>query len=299
MPLFSSSKDVTTQLKKKNFPNEKALQTFVEENLEYLFGIRFIASEYSTSKQHGGRIDSLGLDENNSPVIIEYKRWEKDNIINQWLFYLDWLVDHEWDFQILVQNKLWNNIEVDFGSPRVLLVAQSFSKYDQYAINRMSENIELRSYARYEKDLFELKLTASSHAKKTAKQSKQLSKVKYTEYNVDQHLEGKNKLINWLYTTLQEKIFWLESEQAIEENPRKIYIAFRSSKNFLYIHIQAKAIKVHLPFKIEEFNDPKGILSVPAKWIQDRWVYCEAVLTSYDQIEDVVAIIKQSYLQSL
>jgi len=74
MPLFSSSKNVTTQLKKKDFPNEKALQTFVEDNLEYLFGIRFIASEYSTSKQHGGRIDSLGLDENNSPVIIEYKR---------------------------------------------------------------------------------------------------------------------------------------------------------------------------------------------------------------------------------
>ena len=102
------------QLKKQNFRNEKELQTFVEQNMESLFGIRFLASEFTTSKQHGGRIDSLGLDENNSPVIIEYKWGEKDNIINQGLFYLDWLVDHKGDFQLLVQNKLGNNVEVDF-----------------------------------------------------------------------------------------------------------------------------------------------------------------------------------------
>lgn len=53
---------------------EKSLQTLIEENLNPLMGIRFIASEHSTGKTHGGRIDSLGLDENQCPVIIEYKR---------------------------------------------------------------------------------------------------------------------------------------------------------------------------------------------------------------------------------
>ena len=118
--------------------------------METLFEIRFLASEFTTSKQHGGRIDSLGIDENNSPVIIEYKYGEKDNIVNQGLFYLDWLVDHKGDFQLLVQKKLGNNVKVDFGYPRLLLVAQTFSKYDQYAINRMSENIELWDYSQYE-----------------------------------------------------------------------------------------------------------------------------------------------------
>jgi RecB family endonuclease NucS len=42
--------------------------------MEALFGVRFLASEHSTGKKHGGRIDSLGLDENGSPVIFEYKR---------------------------------------------------------------------------------------------------------------------------------------------------------------------------------------------------------------------------------
>jgi RecB family endonuclease NucS len=126
MAIFLTTNSSAKQLKKQNFRNEKELQAFVEQNMESFFGIRFLASEFTTSKQHGGRIDSLGLDENNSPVIIEYKWGEKDNIINQGLFYLDWLVDHKGDFQLLVQKKLGKDIEVDFGSPRVLLIAQTF-----------------------------------------------------------------------------------------------------------------------------------------------------------------------------
>ena len=40
-------------------------------------------------------MDSIGIDENNCPVIVEYKRSSNENIINQGLFYLDWLLDHK------------------------------------------------------------------------------------------------------------------------------------------------------------------------------------------------------------
>ena len=45
---------------------EKQLQTLIEGNLETLLGIRFVKTEHSTGQAHGGRIDSLGLDENSS-----------------------------------------------------------------------------------------------------------------------------------------------------------------------------------------------------------------------------------------
>ena len=51
---------------------EKSVQTFFEKNLEALLGVRFLATEFTTS--NGGRIDTLGLDENGCPVILEYKR---------------------------------------------------------------------------------------------------------------------------------------------------------------------------------------------------------------------------------
>jgi RecB family endonuclease NucS len=51
---------------------EKSLQSLFERNLWPLLGVRFLASEFTTT--HGGRIDTLGLDENGCPVILEFKR---------------------------------------------------------------------------------------------------------------------------------------------------------------------------------------------------------------------------------
>ncbi|MFB6518167.1 hypothetical protein [Streptomyces sp. NPDC056401] len=49
------------------------------------------------------RIDSLGIDENGSPVVVEYKRGRDAGVITQGLFYLSWLVDHKAEFQHLVR----------------------------------------------------------------------------------------------------------------------------------------------------------------------------------------------------
>ena len=65
---------------------EKSLQSLIEAHLDTFLGVRFLASEYSTGKVHGGRIDTLGIDENGCPVIIEYKRSTDENVINQGLF---------------------------------------------------------------------------------------------------------------------------------------------------------------------------------------------------------------------
>lgn len=296
MAIFLTTNSTAKQLKKQNFRNEKELQTFIEQNMESLFGIRFLASEFTTSKQHGGRIDSLGLDENNSPIIIEYKWGEKDNIINQGLFYLDWLVDHKGDFQLLAQNKLGNSIEVDFGSPRVLLVAQTFSKYDQYAINRMAENIELWGYSRYENNVFELKLIASSQAKKTTSTVKQITKVNYEEYSVEDHLKNKNEQIKELFFALREKIFALESEQKIEENPRKLYIAYKVGRSFAEVKLQRSDIKVWIG---EDIDDPKDIIRDVSNIGHHGIGNSEITLKSFDELDYVVSLIKQSYLQSI
>jgi RecB family endonuclease NucS len=51
---------------------EAEVQGLVEAHMESLLDVRFLASEYGTGPVHGGRIDSLGLDENGSPVIVEF-----------------------------------------------------------------------------------------------------------------------------------------------------------------------------------------------------------------------------------
>ena len=69
------------------FTFEKELQKSIEDNMEVILGIKFLQSEYAAGKKHRDRIDSLGIDENYCPLIIEYKRSTNENLINQGLFY--------------------------------------------------------------------------------------------------------------------------------------------------------------------------------------------------------------------
>jgi RecB family endonuclease NucS len=110
MPLYQIKQNSTQQIKPSSFKSERELQRLFEANLEDLLGVRFVASEFTTGDRQRGRIDTLGLDEDGTPVIIEYKKSSKENIINQGLFYLDWLVDHKGDFTLIAQETLGNNM---------------------------------------------------------------------------------------------------------------------------------------------------------------------------------------------
>lgn len=100
--LFRISSTTAMELPGRAVAVEKHLQAMIEAQMLTFLGVRFLATEYATGKTHKGRIDSLGLDENNCPVIIEYKRHTNENVINQGLFYLDWLMDHRAEYQWLV-----------------------------------------------------------------------------------------------------------------------------------------------------------------------------------------------------
>lgn len=146
---------------------EKSLQVLFEANLEALLGIRFLATEHSTGPVHGGRIDTLGLDEDNSPVIIEYKRSVNENVINQGLFYLDWLLDHRKEFQWMVMERLGADAAnaVEWTAPRLICIAGDFTRYDEHAVKQIARNIELIRYRRFGDYLLMLELV---HAPKTA-----------------------------------------------------------------------------------------------------------------------------------
>ena len=149
--LFQINDSGVQELEGHSVSLEKSLQAFIEKQLEPLLGVRFLASEYSTGKAHGGRIDTLGIDENGCPVIIEYKRALNENVINQGLFYLDWLMDHRGDFELLVLKRFGEKIAetIEWNTPRLLCIAGDFTKYDEHAVQQISRNIELIRYRRF------------------------------------------------------------------------------------------------------------------------------------------------------
>ncbi len=122
--LFRLAGGTATELPSRTAVVEKHLQTLIESHMQTFLGVRFLASEYATGKTHRGCIDSLGLDENGCPVIIEYKRHSHESVINQGLFYLDWLLDHRAEFKLLVMEKLGNEAaqEIDWAGTHLLCI---------------------------------------------------------------------------------------------------------------------------------------------------------------------------------
>ena len=143
--------DENSTLKKvdrKDFKNEAELQKLIENNLLYVMGIRFIATEYPIPN---GRIDTLGIDEDDVPVIIEYK-WKKDlSAIVQGLFYLNWIMQNKQPFESIVKDKIGKEINVNWSTqPRLIIIAQDFDIKELSAINLMGPSVELKKYSFYQ-----------------------------------------------------------------------------------------------------------------------------------------------------
>lgn len=165
--LFRYSGDDSMELVPQLAALEKNLQHLMEKHLERFLGIRLLAHEYPATGRQRGFIDSLGLDENNCPVILEYKRHNNENIICQGLYYLNWLMEHQSEFVMLANQILGEEAAsaIEFGGSRVLCVASAFSRYDEDAIMQIDRNIELIRYRFFGEDMIMLEMLNTSLAR--------------------------------------------------------------------------------------------------------------------------------------
>lgn len=255
--LFRLSGGVATELAGHAAPLEKALQNLIEGQMDTLLGVRFLASEYKTGKTHRGRIDSLGLDENGCPVIVEYKRHSNENVINQGLFYLDWLMDHQAEFRWLVLEKLGKDAaeHIEWAGTRLLCIAADFTRYDQYAVQQIPRNIELVRYKLFGEDLLLLELvnaqavpdaTVAKTFVTAAELPSEMVSAKATskDKSVAEQLGLATPDIRMLYEQIRAYLLGLGED--VQEKPLKLYTAFRRLKNFACVIVSANRLLVML-----------------------------------------------------
>ncbi|RQU72141.1 DUF91 domain-containing protein [Burkholderia cenocepacia] len=239
--LFRLSNGNASELPSQAAKLEKQLQGLIEANLPTFLGVRFLASEYTTGKTHKGRIDSLGLDENGCPVIIEYKRHSNENVINQGLFYLDWLLDHQAEFRWLVMEKLGKDVadQIEWTGTRLLCIAADFTRYDEHAVQQIPRNIELLRYKLFGDDLLLLELvnaqsvpdaTAVKPAPADIVDEPESSKSSGKDRSLDEQLAHAPIEIRDLYAQTASYVTALGDD--VQENRLKFYTAFRRLKNF-------------------------------------------------------------------
>jgi predicted transport protein len=275
---------------------ERSLQTLFERNLEPLLGVRFLASEFPTTN---GRIDSLGLDENGSPVILEYKRATNENVINQGLFYLDWLMDHRGDFELLVLKKTGEKANaVDWSAPRLICVAGDFNRYDDHAVRQIQRNIELIRYRRFGTDLLMLDLVAATSVRRLSLDGKPVvvSHGSPTQYktistvlgDLDAVLAGRFEALRAFLTALGDDV---------QESTLRSYIAFKRIKNFACVEFRPSAGKILVYAKVApdtvtlELGFTRDVSKVGHPGTGDL----EMTLSTPDDLERAKPLIERSY----
>ena len=234
---------------------EKELQNVIENNMEIFFGVKFLASEYRTTD--GGRMDSIGIDENHCPVIFEYKRSMKDNVINQGLFYLNWLLDHKDSFKVLVIEKLGLKAadDIDWSMPRVVCIAGDFTKYDESAIKQMNRNISLIRYKKFGCDLLMFE-QINENIVTAITENEPNTKAKYTDKTFEEQLANTDATVKTLYQDLTNYVLSLGDD--ISETRLKSYAAFKKIKNIVTVVVLKKKMILHLPLDVNSVTFEEG-----------------------------------------
>lgn len=301
--LFRTENNSVTELRGSAVALEKSLQSTIERNMEAFLGVRFLASEFATT--NGGRMDSLGIDENSSPVIIEYKRASNENVINQGLFYLDWLMDHRRDFEWLVMDRFGEDLakSVDWSTPRLICIAGDFTKYDAHAVNQMNRNIELMRYRRFGEELLLFELLTSTSERPAREISTDgnsnddmaSTRSKSRHKTVTQYLADADQGLLDLYEALKAHLIALGDDVQIKTLDN--YVAFRRIKNFACVEVkpQIRHLKVFVKVDPDSIELESGFTRDVRNIGHFGTGELEILITDFETLEKAKSLLFSSY----
>ena len=283
---------------------EKDLQHLVEKSMEEFFAVMFLESEYSTGPVHGGRIDSLGIDDTNSPVIFENKRQVNENVINQGLFYLDWLLDHRAEFELIVLKRLGKEKaeKIDWNGARLICIANDFTRYDEHAVRQIQRNIQLVRYIKYDDRLLLFELVNATTGQATLIQKAGQPKINGAPSpsnrkakTAKENLESSSKEIQNLYTVLRDYCLSLGQDITYKEGLDQFI--FKRFRNFVCAEVHPRDNEIIFYVKV----DP-SMVSIETGFTRDmrnigHWGTgdLEVRIRNEDQFERAKPLIIQSY----
>lgn len=289
-------------IRENSFKLEKEMQSLTENNLQNIFNLTLIKSEFSLNNF---RIDTLAFDnEADAFVVIEYKKDKNFSVIDQGYAYLSLMLNNKADFILEyneTQDKTLKKSDVDWSQSRVLFISPSFTRYQMESINFKDLPIELWEIKKFGNNIisFSQVTTASSQesVKTISRDDDTTNKVKkeIKVYTEEEHIKGSSDTSVELYEKLKNSILDFGN---VSIKPKKKYIAFVGATNIVDVLIQKDVIKLWLNLKKGYLDDPKKIardVSNVGHWGNGDY---EIRVLNDDNFEYILSLIKQSYLKN-
>lgn len=301
MFLYKIDGENLEEIKEKPFSKEAELHKLCENNLENIFGLKFVRREFHFSNF---RLDTLAFDESSkSFVIIEYKNTSNFSVIDQGYAYLSLMLNNKAEF-ILEYNENCNSTlkrdDVDWSQSRVIFVSPAFNNYQKESINFKDLPFELWEVKKFRNNTMyfnQIKASKKAESIKTiATNSTEVDIVnkEVKVYTEDQHLDNLSEEIVELYDKI--KSFILSLDDTIDIKAKKLEIGFVYNKKVMVdIHLQKKGLKMWLNTKIGTLEDSREItrdVSKTGHWGNGDY---EIQISNDEDIEYIFSLIKQVY----
>ncbi len=305
MPIYNIEENNLSLIKKVDFNNERELQRLTENNLEELFNLKFIATEFQVDNL---RIDTLAYDgETNSFVIIEYKNVKNYSVIDQGYSYLSLLLNNKAEF-VLKFNQVFNKNkgkeDFDFTQTRVMFISPSYTTYQLKSVEFSDIAFELWKVSKFSNGtvLFDkvnnTNTTASIKQVTNSDKNKQKVNKEIKKYTEEDTLKGKSDDIISLYENLKEYIS--SQYDDIEIVHLKYYLVFKvNNKIIASLSVLAKSLKTWINLKDSDISDPdnriRNVSNIGHHGVGDY----ELSITSGDDFYYFNRLFKQSYDEKL
>jgi predicted transport protein len=302
MKLFSSTSTNLTQISEKPFKLEKEIQNITEANMELIFNLEFVDSEFSLSNF---RIDSLAFDsELNSFVIIEYKNTKNFSVIDQGYSYLSLLLNNKAEFVLRyneLKNKNLKKDSIDWSQSKVIFVSPSYTVYQKESINFKDLPIELWEIKQFVNNTV---MYLPIKANKTTESINTITSADNTITAVNQEVKTYTEEEHYLYLpeNMRELYDNLKSEilnlGEINIKPTSYYVAFVGKKNVVCITTRKNKLVACINLKFTEIEDYKKQVRDVSKIGHNGTGECEYSLDNIQDLDYLMTLIKQSYAKN-
>lgn len=272
-------------------PNpEKQLQQYVEKHLNLFLQSHYLKSFY---KIPGGEIDTLAVTEEGNPCIIEFKHKTDDKIINQIVYYYDWLQERstKYEFERIVkENQKTQDRKVDWSKIRLITVAKNYSKWDISLIKHLETDIECYTYS-YHKDELDIHLDPIINQYKKVRFDGPSILPGNKSYTLDDHRNKADLDLKPYFDDLRREILNLGED--IEEGYVTEYIKYVVKTTFAAVHVKKQWLIIHLRVDENNFDDPLKL----TKDISHRgWsVTRELKVDKNSKVNNIIHLLRQAY----
>jgi predicted transport protein len=275
---------------------EKEIQNLVENNLDTIFGIQLVKSEYTLRAL---RMDTLGFDpKSKSFVVIEYKRKETLSVSDQGFTYSKLIKENREACVLLYRDKFKSTLkvdEVDWGQTKIIFITPSFNSFQRQLLDS-DYPVELWQVKRFANDTIVFTQIGDDEEKTeqpaASSRSRKTSAGETKTVSEETHLGTADEERKALYKELKTAVLAIGS--ATFKTKIK-YLAFVRKTNFLDVVIYKSQLNLFLNMAKGTLKDSRGLaedVSNKGHWGNGDYV---VKLRSKSDLEYVLHLIRQSY----